>query len=75
MKHEFRCPVCSHVDEVDLDGDNPVSAECPHCGTRLVLERVDRDALTVEVRVAYKYFRIEGPQEFDKSTGDVATAD
>ncbi len=51
MKHEFRCPVCSHADEVDLEGGRPVRTECPHCGTLLVLERVERDALTVEVRV------------------------
>lgn len=61
MKHEFRCPVCSHVDEVDLDGDNPVQTECPHCGTRLVLERVDRDALTVEVRVGGTGNEASGP--------------
>lgn len=53
MNHEFRCPVCSHSDLVDLPrGERSREVSCPHCGTDLTLE-VRHDAeLSLEVRVA-----------------------
>jgi uncharacterized Zn finger protein len=53
MSHEYRCPVCSHADEVVLEGRGGTGpVRCPHCGTDLVIQLRDEDDLTLEVRVA-----------------------
>jgi transcription elongation factor Elf1 len=53
MNHEFRCPVCSHSDVVDLPrGESSREVPCSHCGTDLTLELRGDAELALEVRVA-----------------------
>lgn len=53
MSHEFRCPVCSHVDAVDLPvAEGSREVRCSYCGTALELELRDDERLNLEVRVA-----------------------
>ena len=52
MSHEYRCPVCNHVDAVDLPVGERREVRCGHCATGLTLEVRDDERLTLEVRVA-----------------------
>jgi hypothetical protein len=53
MSHEFRCPVCSYVDAVDLPvAEGSREVRCGYCGTPLTLELRDDERLNLEVRVA-----------------------
>lgn len=52
MSHEYRCPVCNHVDAVDLPVGERREVRCGHCATVLTLEVRDDERLTLEVRVA-----------------------
>jgi transcription elongation factor Elf1 len=33
--HMYRCPVCGHRDEIDLDAGMPAPVSCSHCEAEL----------------------------------------
>lgn len=49
---EYRCPVCGHVDEVELEEGRPRTVRCTHCETSLTVRLPAPDAQRLEVQVA-----------------------
>jgi ribosomal protein L37AE/L43A len=50
--HSYRCPVCGHTDEVDLDAGPPASVWCSHCHAELEVAVRSPEAAAAAVRVA-----------------------
>ena len=57
--HTYRCPVCGHTDEVDLEAGVVRSIECSHCGTSLEVVVMHPDAAAAGVTVSTRVQ--EGP--------------
>jgi transcription elongation factor Elf1 len=49
--HMYRCPVCGHTDEIDLDAGTPAPISCSHCEAQLevVVRSAEDAAATVTV--------------------------
>lgn len=55
--HSYRCPVCGHTDEVELEVGPAWAVPCSHCGTPLELAVRSSDQAAVAVKVASRWRR------------------
>lgn len=55
--HSYRCPVCGHTGEVELDGALLGTVQCSHCATALELLSGAPDQAAVTVKVASRWRR------------------
>lgn len=49
---EYRCPVCGHVDDVELEGRGEIEIRCTHCETALLVHLRAPDDERLAVRLA-----------------------
>jgi transcription elongation factor Elf1 len=50
--HMYRCPVCGHADEVDLDAGEPAPVSCSHCEADLEVVARSAEEAAAAVKVA-----------------------
>jgi len=57
--HMYRCPVCGHTDEIDVDAGSSVPVACSHCDAELeaVVRSPEEAAAMVTVVTRRRRFR------------------
>jgi transcription elongation factor Elf1 len=56
--HSYRCPVCGHTDEANLEEGPAGTVPCSHCATPLELQVRSPDQAAVTVKVAVRWRRV-----------------